>query len=56
MDMVPQHSAYAGRALPVYNSRGVFLKGTGKEADTLADLASADVLLAVAKGIEFQAC
>lgn len=53
MVMVPPHPAYANPALPVYNFRGAFLKGAGKEADTPADLAPADVSLAVAKVIEF---
>lgn len=53
MVLVPQHPAYTNPALPVYNFRGAFLKGAGKEADTPADLAPADTSLAVAKIIEF---
>ncbi len=53
MIMVPQHPAYTNPALPVYNFRGAFRKGAGKEADTPADLAPADASLAVAKIIEF---
>ncbi|OJT10612.1 hypothetical protein TRAPUB_12860 [Trametes pubescens] len=53
MIMVPQHPAYTNPALPVYNFRGAFMKGAGKEADTPADLAPADASLAVAKIIEF---
>lgn len=53
MVLVPQHPAYTNPALPVYNFRGAFLKGAGKEADTPADLAPADTSLAVTKIIEF---
>ncbi len=53
MIMVPQHPAYANPALPVSQFRGAFLKGSGQEVDTAADLALADASLAVAKIVEF---
>lgn len=53
MIMVPQHPAYANPALPVYKFRNAFLKSTGQEVDTSADLALADAALAVAKIVEF---
>ncbi|KAI0668233.1 NAD-P-binding protein, partial [Trametes maxima] len=52
MVIVPQHPAYNNPALPVWNFRGAFVKGSGDHYDTPASMNPADASKAVAKIIE----
>ncbi|KAI0667103.1 NAD-P-binding protein [Trametes maxima] len=52
MVVVPQHPAYNNPALPVWNFRGAFIKGSGDHYDTPASMNPADAAKAVAKIIE----